>query len=188
MTDLRGNGVARVGAGWGWILLYGIASTVIGFCAFIWPFSATVAATLVVGGFLTVAGALSLAAGLFGHGHEGRGYTITFGILSLIVGIWMLFEPVTGAISLTLLVAVWLLVRGIMEIVWGARMQRHKGMMILLGVVNIILAIVVFATMPVSALTLPGYILGISFLFGGITSIIGALSHRSGAEAFATPS
>ncbi len=36
-----------------------------------------------------------------------------------------------------------------------------------------------------SALTLPGYILGISFLFGGITSIAAALAHRKGEPAFA---
>ncbi len=57
--------------------------------------------------------------------------------------------------------------------------------MIALGVVNILLALFVLATLPLSAMTLPGYILGLSFLFGGITAIASALDHKKGASAFA---
>jgi uncharacterized membrane protein HdeD (DUF308 family) len=173
------------GAGWGWLLAYGILSAVLGLCAFAWPFAATLAATLVIGAFFMAAGVVSIIAGLSGKGHEGRGYAIGFGIVSLVIGAIMAFEPATGALSLTLLVAVWLGVRGAMEIAFGARMRRGKGLMIALGLVNILLAIVVLATLPFSALTLPGYILGISFLFGGITSIVSGLSHRQGEPAFA---
>lgn len=173
------------GAGWGWILAYGVLSVLLGIAAFVWPFAATLAATLVIGAFFMAAGAVSIAAGLFGKGHEGRGYAIGFGILSLIIGLVMAFEPASGALSLTLLVAVWLGVRGAMEIAWGLRMRRGRGVMIGLGIVNIVLAIIVLATLPWSALTLPGFILGISFLFGGIASITSAMAHRKGEPAFA---
>jgi uncharacterized membrane protein HdeD (DUF308 family) len=97
----------------------------------------------------------------------------------------MLFEPMTGAFSLTLMVAVWLAVRGAMEIGFGFRLLQGKALMLALGVINILLAIFVLATLPVSALTLPGFILGISFLMSGVTSIVSALHHRRGASAFA---
>jgi uncharacterized membrane protein HdeD (DUF308 family) len=58
-------------------------------------------------------------------------------------------------------------------------------MMIVLGIVNLVLAAIVLATLPWSALTLPGYVLGISFLLGGATSIGAALAHRKGEPAFA---
>lgn len=175
------------GAGWGWILAYGVLSALLGIAAFVWPFAATLAATLVIGAFFIAAGIVSLGAGIFGKGHEGRGYAIGFGILSLIIGLVMAFEPATGAISLTLLVAVWLGVRGAMEIGLGARFRRGRGLMIALGVVNILLAVYVLATLPWSALALPGFILGISFLLGGVTSIAAGLNHRKGARAFAVP-
>jgi len=47
-----------------------------------------------------------------------------------------------------------------------------------------VLAVIVLATLPWSALTLPGYVLGISFLFGGVTSVASALAHKKGAPAF----
>ncbi len=175
------------GAGWGWILGYGVLSVVLGVLAFLNPFAATYAATLVIGAFFIAAGLVSIAAGFAGKGHEGRGYAIGFGLLSLVVGLLMAFNPVSGALSLTLMVAVWLGVRGALEIGLGMRFKRGRGLMIALGVVNLLLAIYVFATLPGSALTLPGFILGISFVFGGVTSVAAALNHRKGAAAFAAP-
>jgi uncharacterized membrane protein HdeD (DUF308 family) len=185
MTDFRADtAIPRTGAGWGWILAYGILSVLLGVAAFAWPFSATYAATLVIGTFFIVAGLVSIASGFAGRSHERRGYAIGFGIVSLIIGLIMAFEPATGALSLTLLIAVWLGVRGALEIALGARFKRGRGLMIVLGIVNILLAVFVLATLPWSALTLPGYILGISFLFGGITAIGQGLAHKTGAPAF----
>lgn len=185
MTDVRSEERLQAGAGWGWILAYGVVSVALGFLAFGWPFPATLTATMVVGCFFIAAGVFALIAGARGHGHEGRGYSILFGIASVLIGLLMALDPIGGAFSLTLVVAVWLLVRGGLEIVWGARMQRHRGLTVALGIVNLLLAIYVLATLPWSALTLPGFVLGASFIFGGFTAILGALSHRQGAPAFA---
>jgi uncharacterized membrane protein HdeD (DUF308 family) len=174
-----------MGAGWGWLLAYGILSLILGIAAFLWPFSATVAATLIIGSFFIAAGVVSIGAGLFGGAREGRGYAIGFGIVSVIVGAIMAFEPATGALSLTLLVIVWLGVRGLLELVAAVNSPVHRGWMIALGILNLLLALIVLATISWSALTLPGYILGISFLFAGIVEITRALAHKKGAHAFA---
>ena len=190
MTDVRGDGRSgsgTVGAGWGWIMAYGIVSVVLGILAFASPFAATFAATVVIGAFFFVSGAFAIAASLFGHGSAHRGYTILFGIASVIVGLIMMLEPATGALSLTLMVAVWLGVRGVLELVYGFRLKRRRGMLIALGIINVLLALFILASVPFSALTLPGYILGISFIFGGVTSITAAVDHRKGASAFAVP-
>ena len=176
-----------MGAGWGWIMAYGILSVLIGIAAFAWPFAATYAATLIVGAFLIAAGGVSIISGVVAHDHHGRGYAIGFGIVSLLLGLFMAFYPLSGAISLTVLVAIWLGVRGVMELVVGSRLRRGRGMMIVLGIVNVLLAVYIVATLPWSALTLLGVILGISFLFGGVTAIASAAAHRSGAAPFAVP-
>jgi uncharacterized membrane protein HdeD (DUF308 family) len=51
----------------------------------------------------------------------------------------------------------------------------------------VLLALYVLWALPWAALTLPGYILGISFVFGGVTSVASALNHKKGAAAFAAP-
>ena len=190
MTDARGftdAPAARAGTGWGWILGYGVLSVLLGILAFAAPLAATYAATLVIGTLFIAAGVVSIAAAIFSKDHEGRGYAAGFGIVSLIIGLIMAFEPATGAISLTLLVAVWLGLRGALEIGLGTRFRRGRGLMIALGMVNILLALYVLATLPWSAAVLPGYVLGISFLFGGVTAIASAVKHRRGAAAFGVP-
>ncbi|MET4895875.1 DUF308 domain-containing protein [Sphingomonadaceae bacterium jetA1] len=184
-TDRYHASALRAGAGWGWILAYGILSALLGFAAFLFPLSATLAATLVIGAFFIAAGFLSIGAGIFGQGYEERGYAIGFGAISLIIGFIMALEPATGAISITMLVAIWLGLRGVLEIGLGARLRRRRGWLIGLGVLNIILALFVLTTLPWSAMTLPGYILGLSFLFGGINAIASALDHKKGSRAFA---
>lgn len=170
--------VTTRGIGWGWILAFGIANLILGMLALFMPVPATFAATLVIGAYLIAAGIFSLLAGTFGHGHEGRGYAILLGLISLIGGGVMVFRPIAGALSLTLLLAVWLIARGVLELVWGFRFRRRRGLMLALGVVNLLLAGYIIYTMPVSALTLPGMVLGVSFLFSGITWTMFALDHR----------
>lgn len=178
---------SQAGPGWGWILGYGVVSVLFGLYAFAFPLAATFAATLVVGAFFVAAGLVSIASGIAGRGHEGRVYAIVFGIVSVVIGLILALEPVTGALSLTLLVAVWLGMRGILELVFGFRLRRGKALMIVLGLINIVLALYVLATLGWSAAVLPGFILGISFLLGGVHSISAGLHHKKGAPAFAVP-
>lgn len=186
MGDMRTD-TSTMGAGWGWIMAYGVVSSLVGIAAFAWPFAATYAATVTIGAFFFISGAFAIAAGLFGHGHEARAYSVVFGLVSVIVGAVMLMEPMTGAISLTLMVAVWLAARGALEVYWGVKARRQRGLMIALGAVNLLLAVFIVATVPWSALTLPGFILGISFAMGGIIAIAAAWDHRSFAKPFAVP-
>jgi uncharacterized membrane protein HdeD (DUF308 family) len=174
-----------MGGGWGWLLAYGILSVILAFAAFAWPFSATYAATFVIGAFFIAAGIASIAAGFLAGARQGRLYAILFGLVSIFVGLVLAFDPVSGAISLTLMVVIWLGVRGVMELIWGLRVPSHRGWMIALGLLNIVLALLILGTIAWSAQTLPGYILGFSFLFTGIVEITRAVSHRKGAAAFA---
>lgn len=185
--DAPQPGAPATGAGWGWILAYGILSALFGLAALLWPFPATIAATLVIGVAFVVSGVFALIAGFRGTGAESRGYSILLGVLSIIAGVVMVARPMTGAISLTIVVAAWLLLRGALEIALGFRMRRRRWLMVVLGVVNVLLALFIIGTVPFSALTLPGFILGASFLFGGITAIMAGMDHRSGAAAFTFP-
>ncbi len=164
-------------AGWGWTLAYGIVSVAIGILAFAAPFPATLAATMIVGFLFLAGGVASLIAG-FSSRTSHRGYAILFGILSVLAGGYMVLVPVGGALSLTLMAILWLGVRGIMELVVGLRFERLRVPMLLLGALNLLLAIALYTTVPWSALTLPGYILGTSFLFGGIVAVMNAIGER----------
>ncbi len=174
-----------LGAGWGWLLASGVVSMVLGVLALIWPFSATLAATLVVGWLFLIAGAFALIGAFAGRGHRRSNYLIGYGALSVVAGLLLILNPFSGAVSLTLLVAVWLAVRGVMEIAHGVRDARGRAAEIVLGVINLLFAAWVLTSLGWTAMTLPGYFLAFAFLFGGGTEIAAALHHRRGAPAFA---
>jgi len=185
MTDLSRNSARQSGdgttmrraiPGWGWTLAYGIVSVLIGVLAFAAPFPATLAATMVVGLSFLIGGFASVFAGFRHHLH--RGYALLFGALSIIAGGYMLLFPIGGALSLTLLLILWLGARGLMELYVGFRFKRLRALMLVLGIVNVALAIIVYATVPWSALALPGFILGASFVSGGVVAIISAWHDR----------
>jgi uncharacterized membrane protein HdeD (DUF308 family) len=185
MDETMHNELRPAGAGWGWLLAYGVISLLLGCAAFFDPFSATFAASLVVGALFLVAGIGSIAAGIFRGPRQARINAVLYGRVSLFIGLILMIDPASGALSLTLAVALWLGIRGLMEFLWGVRYVHHRGGMITLGLVNIVLALLILATISWSAQTLPGYILGISFLFAGVVEVIRAINHRTGAAAFA---
>src|SRR3546814_18495921 len=106
---------------------------------------------------------------MFGGIREGRGYAIAFGAVSLIIGAIMAFEPMTGALSLTLLVVFWLGLRGLLDLPWAIRSPAHRGWLIAHGIPTLFLALLVLATLSWSSMTLPGYILGLRFLVAAVT-------------------
>lgn len=177
MTTTRLHGET---SGWGWVLAFGIAQIALGIFAFAWPVSASITASILAGLFVTASGILALVAASR-HRGERRMYDILFGVLSLLVGLYLLFAPASGAISLTFLIAIWLGVRGVLELYWGfARVRRGRAWLIAMGVINIILMLWIVSSLPVSGLILPGTLLAISLVIGGVGTIASALAMRDG--------
>ena len=174
----------RPGAGWGWTMALGILSVVLGVVAILTPIAATFTATLLLGVFLIAAGVVSIGAGVVGRGHGRETYLMLYGILTLVVGLLVAFYPLSGALALTVVIAIWLAVRGVLEIIASRRLARGRGGLLVLGIINLIIAVVILANLLPSALTLPGYLLGFGLLLGGVTEIVAARAHRAGAPAF----
>lgn len=60
------------------------------------------------------------------HGTPGRGWTMFFGLITVLAGIVTLAYPFDSLVTLTLVVGVWLIVLGVLEIIAGLKL-RHTG-------------------------------------------------------------
>lgn len=58
------------------------------------------------------------------HGTPGRGWSIFFGIVSILAGIICLGYPFDSLVTLTLVVGVWLVVIGVFEIIAGLQLRK----------------------------------------------------------------
>jgi uncharacterized membrane protein HdeD (DUF308 family) len=89
-------------------------------------------------------------------------------------------EPAFGVLSLTLVLAVFLLFEGILEIAlyFGIRRVRHAGWVLFDGIVTLILGILIWAQWPWSSVWVIGTLVGISLMFSGISRFMPSLAVR----------
>src|SRR3984893_15657036 len=83
----------------------------------------------------------------------------------------MLMNPLLGVLSLTLVLAVFLLFEGILELLlyFRTRRIRHAGWILFDGIVTLILGILIWAQWPSSSVWVIGTLVGISLIFSGIS-------------------
>lgn len=156
----------------GWDYVPGIAFMVIGALALAEPPLASLAASVYLGAMLCVAGAFMLAGGIAGMGHRGGWLSILLGILTVLVGVLIIYNPVVGAISLTWLMGAWFLVGGIFELALAFSIPAGRGWLILVGIVNIVLGAWVVMLDPPQAFAFLGFFVGISLIFRGLWSLL----------------
>lgn len=164
-------------SGWGWLMAYGIALFICAVLALLWPFPATLAATLVCGAMLIVLGVSALVAAVR-HKGTRQLYDAVTGVLALVAGLLIALRPLSGAITLTVILAIWLAARGVVEIYFALRRMRGRGWMALMGVVNLLLAAMIAFTLPMSGLLVPGTLLAVTFLVSGAAAIAHAIDLR----------
>ncbi|MGD9714533.1 MAG: HdeD family acid-resistance protein [Thermomicrobiales bacterium] len=159
-----------------WVLaLRGVVLIILGLLAFVNP----LVWITFVGVYMLVDGAAMLFAG-FGNQPDGqsRWPLIIIGILGIIAGIIVLVNPVLGGITLTIVIAAWAIVTGILEIISAIRLREeidNEWWLIITGVLAIIFGILVFQNVLAGILTI-AWVFGIFAIVAGILSI--ALAFR----------
>jgi uncharacterized membrane protein HdeD (DUF308 family) len=87
---------------------------------------------------------------------------------------------VLGLTALTLLLATYLLLKGVLEIVQyiQTRPRRALTWLIMDGIVNVVLAILIWSQWPFRSLWVIGTLVGISVVFSGVSRLMLALEAR----------
>jgi uncharacterized membrane protein HdeD (DUF308 family) len=106
-------------------------------------------------------------------------------VLGIVVGAVLLASPLTGAFSLTLVLVAFFLVEGAVSIMFALDHKRELsgqwGWMLASGIIDLALAIMIFAGLPSTAAWAVGLLVGINMIFGGSALIAMALHARKGA-------
>ena len=172
---------------WGWLLAVGILMIILGVFAIGAPVVATIAVQLMLGWILVLGG---IAQGIHAFMVQGWGgflLELLSALLYLVIGLLLLVNPVEGALALTIVLAVFLIVEGIFKIVMAWRVRDHQGWGWLLasGILSLILGLLIWAEWPSSALWVIGLLVGIQLLFTGWSLVMLALAARAHRQATA---
>jgi uncharacterized membrane protein HdeD (DUF308 family) len=123
---------------WKWLVLRGVLALLFGVVAFVYPFSAIFAFTLVFAAFAFVDGIFSLVSGVRGATAGERWGSLVFrGILGILVGIIFVLMPllatVTYAYLTVVMLAAWSIIAGGLEIAAAIRLRKAIEGELLLG-------------------------------------------------------
>ncbi len=174
-------------AHWVFFLIEGLILLVLGLIAVVIPPLATVAVEILIGWLVLASGIIGLIMTLRARGAPGFGWSLLSAVIGIIAGVVLLAWPLSGALSLTLILTVFLAMEGIASIMYALSHRRELtprwGFMLFSGVVDLILAGMIFAGLPATAAWAIGLLVGINLVFGGVALIAMALQARTGAAA-----
>lgn len=114
---------------------------------------------------------------------------VVLGCLYAAAGLYLLLLPVSGTITLTVVLVAFLFAGGVTRLItaWRAWGMEGTGWLAFAGVVSIALGILIWADLPSSATWAIGLLIGIELLFGGWDLIFLALLARRASEALESP-
>lgn len=157
-----------------WFYLLGVVLILLGFAAIGSPFVTTIAAKVVLGWLVLIGGVLQVA-----HAFGTREWSeflldLLAGAAFVIVGAWLAFFPLTGILTLTLLLAVTFIVQGILELGMAFRIRPATGWfwMLIAGIVAIVVGLMLIADLPGSATWAIGLLVGINLIMSGVAYLL----------------
>ena len=175
-----GTQIEQLRSSWIWLAILGAISLIGGILALINPFAATLAAVFLAGWTFLLFGLIQIIHAFRVRGWPGFLWSLLLGVLTVAVGVSLLFNPVSGALSLTLLVAILFLVLGAVKIMYGLSLRPVSGwgFAALSGVISVLLGVMILADYPWSATAILGVLLAIELLSNGIFLLMIALGLR----------
>lgn len=151
----------------------GILFSVLGVVAVAAPLATGVAITLMVGVALIVGGIgkcmLAFRVGALGHGL----LILLLGLVTLLAGGFLVFQPVAGLVSITLILAAYFLVTGALAIITSLNVRPASGWGLMLGngIVTLVLGLLIWQQWPLSGTWALGVLFGVQLLMMGLSLI-----------------
>ena len=172
---------------WVLFLVEGVVLLVLGATAVVLPLLATLALTIIIGWLFLVSGVVGLVTSFWMRQAPGFWWSLISAVLGVVVGFVLLASPLSGAVSLTLVLVVFFVIEGVASIMFALDHKRELsgkwGWMLLSGIVDLVLGAMIFGGLPSTAAWAIGLLVGINMMFGGAALIVMALHARNSAQA-----
>jgi uncharacterized membrane protein HdeD (DUF308 family) len=168
---------------WKAFLFEGILLVIFGLAAMIVPPAASLAVTIVLGWLFLISGIAGLALTFWAREMPGFWWSLISAALAVLAGLILLAQPAQGTLTLTIVVGAYFLAEGVATIMYALEHRRELSgrwsWMLVAGLMDILIAAIIIAGLPGSALWALGLLVGVNLLFGGATLIGVALAARN---------
>jgi uncharacterized membrane protein HdeD (DUF308 family) len=180
---MRAVAAGALQAHWKFFMGEGVILVVLGIAAIVLPQFASITIAILVGWLLLMSGVVGLVSTFAARHAPGFGWSLLSAIAGIVAGIVLLLWPLSGVVTLTLVLSAFLCVEGVLSILYALEHRRELSgrwtMLMFSGVVDLVLAALIVGGLPGSAAWAIGVLLGINLLFGGAALIAMALHARA---------
>jgi uncharacterized membrane protein HdeD (DUF308 family) len=184
ITNLQSKMNASVREHWRAFLFEGILLVILGLAAMIVPPLASLAVTIFLGWMFLISGLAGLALTFWARRMPGFWWSLLSAALAVLAGLVLLAQPVQGTLTLTIVVGAYFLAEGVATIMYALEHRRELSerwsWLLVAGIMDVLIAAVIIAGLPGSALWAVGLLVGINLVFGGASLIGMALAARKG--------
>lgn len=167
-------------AHWKFFMGEGVVLLILGIAAIILPQVASVAIEILIGWLLLMSGIVGLWSSFATRHAPGFGWSLLSAVAGIVAGIVLLAWPLSGVVTLTLVLSAFLCVEGVVSIFYALAHRRELsgrwGMLLFSGVVDLVLAGLILSGLPASAGWAIGVLVGINMVMGGV-ALIAMASH-----------
>jgi uncharacterized membrane protein HdeD (DUF308 family) len=171
-----------LGIHWRLFLVQGIVTIFLGALAVALPVAATIAVDIFVGWLFLIAGAVGLVAMFSSKNVPAFLWTLVTAALSLVAGVVLIWRPLEGALTLTMILAALFLVEGIFQIVTSLAyrdvIRRSWGWMLASGICDVVLVAVIVFGWPMAATWWLGLLVGVNLITSGGAIVMVAVAGR----------
>jgi uncharacterized membrane protein HdeD (DUF308 family) len=169
---------------WGWLLLFGILSIVLGTLGLGMTFVLTEVSVIFFGALLVVGGVFQLLHAIKCRGWKSIAWHVLIALLYVAAGLVMLLQTQLAALSLTLVIAYVLIAIGVLRVIMAFQMRPASGWWwpLVAGIVSAALGAMILAQWPQSGLWIIGLFIAIELIFNGWSYIFIALAARAMAK------
>jgi len=165
---------------WKWFMALGLILTVIGGLALVFPLGTAYGIEFFVGILLVLSGSAYLFHAITAHKH-GFIWQLLLALIYLGAGIILLAYPLSGVVTLTLVLGISFLVSGFFKslVAMASRKTQGWGMILVSGLLGMTIGVLILASWPSSSEWVIGLLVGIDLMFAGMTMIMLALAARN---------
>jgi uncharacterized membrane protein HdeD (DUF308 family) len=178
-------------AHWRLFLFQGAIMIGLGALAIAAPVWATLAVDVYVGWLFLISGVVGLVAMFSARSVPGFLWTFVTALLSVAVGALLLWRPVEGVLSLTIVLTAFFIAEGIFQaaaaLIYRDGMPGSWGWLLVSGLADLALAAIIIMGWPGTVVWILGLLVGVNLLTSGWAVVMVALGAREIVQAATAP-
>src|SRR5262249_19498654 len=164
-----------------WLIIWSIVTFICGILAIVLPVTFSFGIALIIGCLVLVAGFAHLVFAFQTSSVDGLLWQILVSVLYGVAAICLLVNPLLSVLSLTLLLAIFLFLEGILELAlyFCLKQFRHSIWVLIDGIGTLILGLLMIRQWPPATPEIIGALIGISLMLSAISRRIFLVGFRA---------